>query len=64
MPWRVIDSGVAIAAENMAVDEAIMQAHGAGEAPPTLRFYGWRPAAVRSMMLSRRWARTIRLSGL
>ncbi|MDR7868039.1 MAG: lipoate--protein ligase family protein [Sporomusaceae bacterium] len=46
MPWRVIDSGAADAATNMAADEAIMLAHGAGEAPPTLRFYGWRPAAV------------------
>ncbi len=46
MPWRVIDSGAADAARNMATDEAIMLAHGAGEAPPTLRFYGWRPAAV------------------
>lgn len=46
MKWRVIDSGLASAAVNMAVDEAIMTAHGAGEAPPTLRFYGWRPAAI------------------
>ncbi|MDT8903117.1 biotin/lipoate A/B protein ligase family protein [Anaeroselena agilis] len=46
MPWRVIDSGASSAAGNMAADEAIMLAHGAGEAPPTLRFYGWRPAAV------------------
>lgn len=30
----------------MAVDEAILQAHAAGEVPPTIRFYGWRPAAV------------------
>ncbi|MFZ5814771.1 MAG: lipoate--protein ligase family protein [Bacillota bacterium] len=30
----------------MAIDEAIMRAHGRGEVPPTLRFYGWRPAAV------------------
>ncbi|HWI51699.1 MAG TPA: biotin/lipoate A/B protein ligase family protein [Symbiobacteriaceae bacterium] len=30
----------------MAIDEAIMRAHGRGEVPPTLRFYGWQPASV------------------
>lgn len=46
MKWRFIDTGPADAAANMAIDEAIMLAHGAGEAPPTLRVYGWRPPAV------------------
>jgi lipoate-protein ligase A len=46
MKWRVVDTGVADAATNMAIDEAIMLAHSAGDAPPTLRFYGWQPAAV------------------
>lgn len=46
MHWRLIDSGPAAAAANMAVDEAILLAHQAGSVPPTLRFYGWRPAAV------------------
>jgi lipoate-protein ligase A len=46
MKWRVIDTGIAAAATNMAIDEAIMLAHAAGDAPPTLRFYGWEPAAV------------------
>lgn len=46
MKWRFIDTGVADAAANMAIDEAVMQAHGEGEAPPTLRVYGWRPPAV------------------
>lgn len=46
MKWRVIDSGINNAAINMAMDEAILIAHGAGEVPPTLRFYGWRPAAI------------------
>lgn len=46
MNWRVVISGAANAAVNMATDEAIMLAHGAGNVPPTLRFYGWRPAAV------------------
>lgn len=30
----------------MAVDGAILEAHTAGEAPPTLRVYTWRPPAV------------------
>ncbi|WP_110955062.1 lipoate--protein ligase family protein [Anaerosinus massiliensis] len=46
MKWRVIHSGIADAATNMAVDEAILSAHIAGKVPPTLRFYGWQPAAV------------------
>ncbi|MDR3561649.1 MAG: biotin/lipoate A/B protein ligase family protein [Negativicutes bacterium] len=46
MKWRLLDSGLMDAAANMAVDEAILAAHAAGAVPPTLRFYGWRPAAV------------------
>lgn len=46
MSWRVVDTGRGDAATNMAVDEAIMLAHGRGDAPATLRFYGWRPMAV------------------
>jgi len=46
MKWRVVDSGLGSAAANMAIDEAILTAHAAGEVPPTLRFYGWQPAAV------------------
>lgn len=44
--WRVLDTGHRSGAENMAIDEAIMRAHERGEVPPTLRFYGWEPAAV------------------
>ena len=44
--WRVINSGIARAAENMAVDEAMLHAHAAGDVPPTIRFYGWQPAAM------------------
>ncbi|MHB0886686.1 MAG: lipoate--protein ligase family protein [Bacillota bacterium] len=44
--WRLIRSEPADAARNMAVDEAIMTAHGRGLVPPTLRFYTWQPAAV------------------
>jgi lipoate-protein ligase A len=31
---------------NMAIDEAILEAVGRGEAPPTLRFYAWEPACL------------------
>ena len=44
--WRVLDTGYHTGPENMAIDEAIARAHGRGEVPPTLRFYGWKPAAV------------------
>jgi len=44
--WRFIDSGALPGAENMALDEAILEAHIAGEAPTTLRVYSWRPSAV------------------
>lgn len=46
MNWRVIHSGIADAATNMAIDEAILLSHSAGKVLPTLRFYGWKPAAV------------------
>ena len=46
LTWRILRSGFAGGAENMAVDEAILYAHAAGKVPPTLRFYGWRPAVV------------------
>lgn len=46
MKWRVITSGIGRPADNMAIDEAILQAHAAGQVPPTIRFYGWQPAAV------------------
>lgn len=44
--WRFIDSGMRTAAENMAIDEAILIAHSEGLVPPTVRFYGWEPAAL------------------
>ncbi|MBI6546043.1 MAG: lipoate--protein ligase family protein [Cyanobacteria bacterium NC_groundwater_1444_Ag_S-0.65um_54_12] len=43
---RLIDDGSASGAWNMAFDEAMLEALIAGEAPPTLRFYSWSPAAV------------------
>ena len=39
--WRLIDSGHCDAAYNMAIDEAIAISMRNGDAPPTLRLYGW-----------------------
>lgn len=44
--WRLIDFESFDAATNMALDEAILEAHLEGKVPPTLRFYGWAPPAV------------------
>ncbi|MGZ3676570.1 MAG: lipoate--protein ligase family protein [Ktedonobacterales bacterium] len=45
--WRlIVDSGPRTGAWNMALDEAIMQAVGVGEAPPTLRLYQWEPPCL------------------
>jgi len=41
--WRVMNSGFADGAANMAIDEAVMLAVAEGKSPPTLRFYGWEP---------------------
>ncbi len=45
-PWRILFDGRQAGARNMAVDAAILQAIEAGEAPPTLRLYGWTPWCV------------------
>jgi len=44
--WRYLDSGPMSGAENMAFDEAVLEAHADGLVPPTLRVYGWHPSAV------------------
>jgi len=48
--WRLLyespDAVLTDGASNMARDEAILQAVGAGLAPPTLRLYGWQPACL------------------
>lgn len=44
--WRFIDTGSRDAAENMAIDEAIMLAYMRNDVPPTLRLYGWKRATV------------------
>jgi len=41
--WRLIQSGFNDGRTNMAVDEAIMVAVAEGQAPPTIRMYGWEP---------------------
>ncbi len=52
--WRLIDSGILPGALNMGIDEALLQLHAHGEAPPTLRFYQWNPPAVSFGCLQRR----------
>lgn len=44
--WRLLITGFADGATNMAVDEAIMRGVAEGIVPPTLRFYGWEPPCV------------------
>ena len=44
--WRLLNTGYADGAMNMAVDEAIMRCHAAGQSPATLRFYRWQPACL------------------
>lgn len=44
--WRWIDTGVLRAAENMALNRALLEARQAGEAPSTLRFLHFLPSAL------------------
>jgi lipoate-protein ligase A len=45
--WRVIvDAAPRTGAWNMALDEAVMDAVAAGQSPPTLRFYQWKPPCL------------------
>jgi lipoate-protein ligase A len=44
--WRVIQSGFDDGPKNMAVDEAILEAVGAGLSPPSLRIFGWNPGCL------------------
>ncbi len=46
MNWRVLDFQRYNAFENMAIDEAIFRETVNKKKPPTIRFYGWQPAAV------------------
>jgi lipoate-protein ligase A len=44
--WRMIDTGIRPAAENMAMNRAILEAHQEGKAPHTLRFLQFTPCAL------------------
>ncbi len=44
--WRLLDTGVRSAAENMALDEVMLRARGRGSVPDTLRFLQFSPEAV------------------
>src|SRR3989454_558532 len=44
--WRLLVDAPAGGALNMAVDEVLLDAVAAGTAPPTLRFYEWKPPCL------------------
>lgn len=44
--WRFIDTGISDGFLNMAVDEAMLDAHLKDFVPPTLRVYRWSPPAL------------------
>jgi lipoate-protein ligase A len=48
VPWRLLVDPPRDGAWNLAVDEALLESYGDGAThrPPTLRLYGWSPAAV------------------
>lgn len=43
--WRLLQTGYSDAATNMAIDEALLSSYQEGLSLPTLRIYGWKPAA-------------------
>ena len=44
--WRLLVTEPLDGAMNMALDEALLRGRIQASAPPTVRFYGWRPATV------------------
>ena len=44
--WRLIDTGLRPAAQNMAINRAMLEAHQAGVVPHTLRFLRFEPCAL------------------
>ncbi len=44
--WRLLLTGYHSAAENMAIDRAMLVAHSKGLVPPTVSFYQWKPSAI------------------
>ncbi|MHB0867552.1 MAG: lipoyl protein ligase domain-containing protein [Thermoleophilia bacterium] len=45
-PWRLLDTGVRDAAENIALDSVLLDLRSRGESPDTLRFLQFHPAAA------------------
>jgi len=45
-PLRVIDTGIRSGRENVAFDQALIEAHAAGRVPDTMRFLRFRPSAL------------------
>jgi lipoate-protein ligase A len=46
LTWRLLVTEPLDGATNMALDEALLRGRVRGASGPTVRFYGWRPAAV------------------
>jgi lipoate-protein ligase A len=44
--WRLVDTGLRPAAQNIALDRALLEARAAGEIPSTLRFLRFTPCAL------------------
>jgi len=44
--WRLLQTGFSTASKNMAIDRALLVTQSRGDVPPTLRLYGWSPAAI------------------
>ena len=44
--WRLLQTGFRTASANMAIDRAVLVANSEGRVPPTVRFFGWNPAAI------------------
>jgi lipoate-protein ligase A len=53
--WRLLDTGEGDGAWNMAVDEAVLEAHRLALAPPTLRVYRWARPTL-SLGYAQRWS--------
>lgn len=73
--WRLLYDSPLPGARNMARDEALLRAVGAGTAPPTLRVYAWDPPTLslgygqplrdvdEARLADRRWGLVRRLTG-
>ncbi len=44
--WRLLRTPAVTGPENMALDQAILEAASRGEVPPTLRLYSWQPPCL------------------